>query len=317
MQFNPKTLIGALGSVEWVLSSRHTPKYAPVFIVGPPRSGTTVVYQAICHRLHVAYPSNLIVGCNLDRAPRLYRLCWLALRWLDHSSDSSFQSDCGETKGYGGPSEASMIWRRWFPNETQYTTDGYFNERQIRQMRACVANVEALFDGPFVNKNIKHSVRIRALCEIFPRALFIEVHRDPVMNAQSIYLTRGSKPYRDRKWFSVKPREVDQLLGLDALEQAVAQVFYVRRNIAEDRCRVGARRFFTVPYEAFCADPRRWIRDIAAFMNEGGAPTTPNGRLPETFECSRKQRLDDVRFGRLQQLVDQYFTPPPGETSDS
>ena len=44
--------------------------------------------------------------------------------------------------------------------------------------------------GPFVNKNVLHSVHMMVLDRIFPGCLFIELNRKPVDNVRSIVQAR-------------------------------------------------------------------------------------------------------------------------------
>lgn len=270
----------------------RNPRFAPVFVLGPPRSGTTLVYQAICYSLKAAYPTNLMVRLGLDQSPHLYRCCARLARRFAATDASPFDSDHGRTPGPLAPHEAGRIWNRWFPTERHYTTEGVLTPEQKRGVTRSVAGIEAAFGAPFVNKNTKHSVRIQAFAELFPRALFIEVTRDPLMTAQSIYIMR-TRFYDSPEWPTglVMPREVDALLHRSLLEQAAGQVFYLRKNIAADREAVGQERFLTVAYEQFCQQPNAQLARIADFMCNEGAPTEIRRTLPAEFPCANQRKV--------------------------
>jgi hypothetical protein len=165
-------------------------------------------------------------------------------------------------------------------------------------MYRAVAGVERTFDTPFVNKNVKHSVRIRALVEVFPSALFIECRRDPLAIAQSIYRARAETSTH-REWWSVMPREIDQLRERNPIDQVCGQIYYVQRNIATDRLIIGPDRFLTVHYEMFCRHPNREIERIATFMNDHGAPTRVRRVLPEAFSVSGDRKVDEKTYEAL------------------
>ena len=290
--------ITLLARAEDLAAPERQLRYPPVFIVGPPRSGTTLVYQAMCHGLAIAYPTNLLTRLRLERSPLLYRLLAAVARATAASGPSAFQSDHGLTPGFGGPHEAWQIWNEHFPNEPHYTPKGLLDEAQRRALYAAVAGIERAFHAPFVNKNVKHSVRIQALVEIFPRALFVEVVRDPLMTAQSIYLAQTTRPYSG-PWYSVMPKGVDDLLDLDPIARSAAHVFWIQRDIAEDRERVGEERFLRVSYERFCAAPNEELATVARFMCEGGARTSLKRALPASFRCSHSQGVPDPVFEAL------------------
>ncbi len=78
-----------------------------LFIIGLPRSGTTLVYQYIVHRLRVSYFSNA-VG-RYPRSPCVATL-WERATKGDYRSD--FASNYGATTGPAAPHEAGNVWGR-------------------------------------------------------------------------------------------------------------------------------------------------------------------------------------------------------------
>ncbi|NIU01842.1 MAG: hypothetical protein GWN01_13310, partial [Nitrosopumilaceae archaeon] len=66
-----------------------------------------------------------------------------------------------------------------------------------------IAYLEWLFDSPFLTKNVKMSVRLPALKEIFPEAKLIRIRRNPVDIALSLLLARR---IRGLEWWSVMPK---------------------------------------------------------------------------------------------------------------
>src|SRR6185295_3526902 len=78
-----------------------------LFIVGPPRSGTTLAYQVLAHFLPVTYFNNLT-----DLFPRSPLSASLLFnRWLRPNPDP-FHSFYGNTAGLAEPNDAFHIWNR-------------------------------------------------------------------------------------------------------------------------------------------------------------------------------------------------------------
>ncbi len=105
----------ALAPVEALLvrDQRYDAHGPPCFVVGPPRSGTTIVYEALVTRFRTAYFSNL--------AHRLHRTPAAATRFgrrIIAEWRGDFASAYGHIEGWGSPSEAGWIWRRWIPEES-------------------------------------------------------------------------------------------------------------------------------------------------------------------------------------------------------
>lgn len=282
-----RALLRAAGQVEAHLPGPTQPRWAPLFIVGPPRSGTTLVYQAICRGLRVAYPTNLLVEGGLQAAPHLYRVAATLLGRRMQPGDSSgvpavgvaragrddFTSEHGRTRGPGSPHEAGALWSRWFDGD-------HLRPGGAQAMRTTLARIEAVFDAPFVNKNVMLVPRIETLAQALPRARFLEVRRDPAATARSIERAR-TRAGATTTWWSVKPSNYLELKDLPLAEQAMGQVLGVQADIAQARERVGPERFFTVQYEAFCARPRVVLAELAAWW--GVEPRLD--QVPERFDA--------------------------------
>ena len=200
-------------------------KYPLIFIVAPPRSGTTLLYQLIVHCFHVAYFPNI--------AAMFYKIPVVATKIekaLFRPYKSNLTSTYGSVQGIMAPHEAGSIWNRWFPTEEKhgynYTPAGYLSEKDKRIIYQTIAGIESIFDAPFVNKNVKNSVRIQALNEIFPNAIFLQIKRNPLDVAVSILQARKKFCKKISDWGSVMPKEIEELKNKDVFEQIVGQIFF-------------------------------------------------------------------------------------------
>lgn len=280
-------------------------RYSPVFILGPPRSGTTLIYQAMVHCFPVSYVTNFTETFGLQHCPIVAAKLAQLLNLTEHRGHE-FESYYGRTQGMGGPHEGGGLWNRWFPASTHYTGRGHLTLDQRRAVYQVVAGVERAFDAPFVSKNVKHSVRIQALVEIFPAALFIQSRRSPLAVAQSILLAREG-PFSDRRWIGVMPRNIQQIMGKDVLDEVCEQVYYTEQDIAADRDAVGSDRFLTVCYERFCKEPNAHMERIAGFMNRRGAPVGLTRRLPTVFTVSTVDEVRQWQVARLRRRLAELY----------
>jgi hypothetical protein len=81
---------------------------------------------------------------------------------------------------------------------------------------------------------------------------------------QSILQAR-ERFYGDRAlWWSVKPKEYEQLKDMDFYHQIAGQVYYTDRALAEQMLGIPERNKLVIAYEAFCADPK----SVARALNE-------------------------------------------------
>ena len=184
-----------------LLGSAQSAVNQPVFIIGPPRSGTTLFEQAYLSEFCPAYISNLTVRWR--HAPFFASRITASFSWLRRES---FESIYGATTGVFSPHEGWPIWNRWFPtgDAGDYLAAGNLDDATCERVREFVRRMSQLFRAHFVMKNVKNSVRICALTEIFPECCFIVMRRNPVNNAESI-LTGWHKYIKTpRKWHSTR-----------------------------------------------------------------------------------------------------------------
>src|SRR6056297_1412323 len=119
---------------KWVLmNSRKQLQNPPVFIMGPPRSGTTLLYQLLTQTCHFSYFSEFAASYNTFPFLATY------LKKKHFGKDNqSFKSDFGRPRGLFAPSEAGEIWNRWFPAEYKesynYVDENHLDEKQKKHI---------------------------------------------------------------------------------------------------------------------------------------------------------------------------------------
>lgn len=268
--------------VEKALLKGEDLRYPPVFIIGPPRSGTTLLYQLMVHHFKVAYFNTL--------ANQFFVAPWVASavsKPFLRPYRSDFKSYYGKIAGLGSPHEGGSIWNRWFPREHRegynYVGSAYLSPDQKTEIRRLVAGMERVFSAPFLNKNVKNSVRIHALVDLFPQSLFLQMRRDPVHTALSILEGRKRLGEHLNRWLSVMPRQVKETEGKDYAQQIAEQLFYVEENVAEDRKKMGEDRFHTVFYRDLCWNPRREMEKIETFFASKGVSLEKLNEVPDSF----------------------------------
>jgi len=307
-----------LSWVEGKVSPEYELRYSPTFIIGPPRIGSTLLYQIVTYALGTSYFTSLAIRLYVKGSPAIPIFAARLAKGfgLVKRHHETFESYYGNGLGPGGPDEGSQIWNQWFPERYVGSEDRCM--RFHRDIYQAVAATERIFDRPFVNKDNWHSVRIQALVHIFPKALFIECLRDPLATAQSIFIARtqdfptsNQKPKDLRAaWFSVKPREYESIKGKGLIEQVCEQVYFTEQNIATDRATVGEHRFLSVNYRELCQDPRREIRKIADFMTNHGAPTQIIRSIPASFNFSGKRKIDKASYLAMAAYLEKLYGRP-------
>jgi hypothetical protein len=275
-------------------------QFPPVFILGVPRSGSTLLGQIVLSAFHLAYIPNIAAQfymCPVTMARWGLRFC--------RRYSTAFESRYGYERGCMAPSEAGPIWNRWFPSEQKegfnYTPSGYMRPDAQFQVRQLVAHFERLFKAPFFTKNLKMSVRLQSLREIFPESLFITVHREPFETARSILLYR--RKYQRYPWWSVMPREIGSLMDLPDVDQVCHQVYYLEKNMTDDLRLFPSYQSLSINFNALCKDPRKYLKRIEDFLIRGGLSVRKKTTdIPEKFNPPDFRRNEYVNQNTINRI---------------
>lgn len=271
------------------------PALPPVFIIGLPRGGTTLVYQVLCHSFKMAYTPML--SNSLIFAPSL--AAWLSKRRSSQYS-SDFQSDYGMSVGLSSPGEGVM-WNLWFDKDRHYNHLDELEPWKATEVLRLVGRVERIGRGPFLNKSLRHNNRLRVLAELFPQSVFLVVFRDPRDTAISLLQGRIKKEGDASSWFSVKPRSYERLKNLVPEQAVVSQVRELILDLTEDMEAIGTHRFAAVDYEDFCASPARTLEKFIIFLNRHGLSLETRQAPPSSFKVS-KNRTGRITPGQLEAI---------------
>jgi hypothetical protein len=277
----------------------------PVFIVGPPRSGTTLVYQVITTCLETSY------FCNMaDKHHTTPIAATHFARRKVASYQSNYRSDYGEVDGRGGPAEAQLIWKRWFGRDR--TNGSNVSAATRSEAVATVAAIQDILSGPFFAKDISNSLRVRALELTFPGCLFIRISRDPFAIAKSILKARhefrASKGFAltndpKNEWVFINSKDFEQFHELPYLEQIANQIFHTEQILNEDLATLAPDRCIQIKYQDFCSNPRLEIERLQNFTNSHAVELRQKSEVPESFtRPKRSETLTDEQKAEREAL---------------
>ncbi|MEN8202215.1 MAG: sulfotransferase [Bacteroidota bacterium] len=278
------------------------PGSAPLFIVGLPRSGSTLVYQVLTHMFNVTYIDNLM---TLGRET-LFFSAWLSQLFFRDRAHGSFTSAYGNTweSGLHAPSEAGALWYRWIPRELVYVDENSLTEKNKLSMTRNIWALINRYRKPLLIKNLYFSTRISLIRSLFPEAKFILVRRDPVYIAQSIYLSRLKNCKEpESEWWSVRFPGYEGFLGKPLEEQVARQVYELDTLLKKDLVGVEKESLFEIAYESL--DNELIRGPLAEFLDSGYREGLDQASLD--LKPSNDQRVDDQVFERLQNELDRCF----------
>lgn len=218
-----------------------------LLVVGAPRTGTTLVSQALANCFDVGYFTNL--NAMFPRAP-LAAETLFGGRHVEQDYDSLY----GVTAGLAGINAGFHFWDRFLGSDRYAPAESLSAQRQ-RQLLDFFQCWCGLTGKPFLNKNNRNLACAEMLAEALPNAVFLCVNREPLQVVQSLIQARKwvqGDPCRAWGLFAEAARDDSEAAVVDAVcnqvERNLQSVTAARRSIPSER-------WLEIEYESFCGDP--------------------------------------------------------------
>jgi hypothetical protein len=259
-------------------------KYPLSFIIGSPRSGTTILLQWLASLGCFSYPTNFLN--RFAYAPYIGALIQKILfdPDFDYSNEFSdinktainFDSNLGKSKGALATNEFQHFFRNYMNNfDPQYLDNKQIKEVDFNGIRKGLSSIESVFDKPFIVKLWMLQFNLINFYKHIPNSLFIYIKREPIYNMQSLFLAR-KKYYLDTEiWWSVKPKEYKKLKEMDVYHQIAGQVYYTNKSIENELQYITPEKHITINYEDFCVAPEKYFNNIREKFEANGAFVIP------------------------------------------
>lgn len=275
--------------------------WAPIFILGPPRTGTTLIYQTICSCLKCSYLCNGAV-----RIPEgVATITEMISRFHPITPEQNYDSFYGETKGWNSPNQGRSVWAKWFPSDQSVVGEGELDESTLNQIRGTVSRIEQAMNAPFINKSQGHCVRIRPILEALPEAIFLQVDRSKIFTVQSILRGRRTIFNDENHWFSVKPTNFNQIQHLPPIRQICEQVHGLETDMEHVFSEAEkSDSVYTILYEDFCESPQEELDRFGSFYQEKtGKALTTRLQPPDLFSIDAKRKVSRSEFKTINSEV--------------
>jgi hypothetical protein len=284
----------------FLLALRLRNKYPPLFIVGAPRTGTTIIYQHLVNKFHFSYFP------NITRYIPLFSVLDAFFGRLFFKLKPTDENRFGITRGFMSPSDGWRIFHRWF---SRYS----FDDRApatIYELKNIIRIYEIIFKAPFINKNNGNVLRISHLYKLFPDALFIHVTRDTQNAAYSLIEARTKHDIQLNEWWGPPPPEYQNSVFDNEIQQVVSQIVGLDKFMENDLRKIPIDQWLKIKYEDFCQNTRTlesWVenkyltRDITLFKR-------PNN-IPDHYAAgSKRDNFSQIQINEISRAIEIFGT---------
>lgn len=218
--------------------------FKPIFVIGMPRSGTSVFYRKLGSHPDLAWISK--ATRKFPTSPTLSRLIMPFRR--DHSA-----------------TEAPRVWSRFARPEDDVLSREDVTEEQARFYRQVARTQMKIFNKPrFLAKYPRNALRLSYLDEIFPDALFIHFIRDGRAVSRSVIDYRIRHGGIDKYW-GIKPPRWKDLLDREPYEAVGLQWKMTIEYARQEAQALGPSRYMELTYETFCDQPADTLKRVGDF----------------------------------------------------
>ncbi len=276
-----------------------------VFILGSPRTGSTLIYQLMIDFFDFFYFTNLANNHFAE-----HPLLAIPLEnSLQQPNLNRYESEYGKTKGLLGASEASYIFKNWFGGE--HPTETYSRtilSEKMPHFMATIASIYGLSESPILVKNAWHCFRIQFLAETFPNAHFIWIRRDIGLSALSDLESRYRQGDPSTVWNSATTANYLEIQQRPYWEQVVEQQYEYNRIIGRDLSTYAQDRFLTMWYEDLCDTTANIMETLSNYLaNSIEKLIGYNKPIPDLKASHKKADLSDD-YKRIQQYIEDQMT---------
>jgi len=251
--------------------ANETSSESPAFLLGAPRSGTSLVYKALCLHPEAAYISQWV-----QRFPRLPALAALdRVGRVSPERQRQVWFPSGNAYAYG---RSRSLSERVYPapaeGETVFTRAGVrvalVEEAppvgpEIRRLRSVFRSIRKWNGGTvLVVKRIANNRRVPLLESAFPEARYVEIIRDGRAVALSISKVNwwGRRPVW---WLGQSPNEWAEEGG-DPLELTARHWMVELDTLERAAADIPEQRYLQVRYEDVVDEPIATLQSVARFI---------------------------------------------------
>lgn len=241
-----------------------------IYIIGPPRSGSTLFYQLLTNYYDVLYIDNLAALARNN----LFFGIGLSQKKFHNQPHNNFFSRHGNTSidEPHAPNEG-LFWYKYLPKNEHAVDMDALSSKKIRWIKRYHNALKNRHNKPLVIKNLSFGMRLDLIKQIEPNARIILMTRDPADIIHSIYNTRMQLNWPEDRLWSIKPNNYREIEKLPVLEQIVMQYRGIMEEIAKKKP-LFEDHFMRITYLELCQDTTGSLERIRKSLEKIGTRST-------------------------------------------
>ena len=258
-----------------------------VFIIAPPRSGSTLTYQLLCNCFeneHLTNISNLLYATPVIGSMISNNLC--------KNYQTDFKSEKGFVSGLCGEAEGLRFWEYWAGQGLVENRNSH-KVRKLRKLEQLLSKLHSSDKKVYISGYLGHVFCVQLLRKIFPKSIFIHLERNILDNVSSILRVSPDDN------FSLQPKSLEGFKG-SRTERVVRQVITIQSLILDNE----AEDTIRIHYEDLCNHPLNTIEEIRKFAEKQGISMnlSENIFIPEKFKISKVDKTSEENK-RLYEII--------------
>lgn len=231
-----------------------------IFVIGVPRSGTTLLTQLVSSCFDVGSINNLIARFWLAPVSAIK----LSKAVLSNQKNILYQSNYGKTSDITEPHEFSYFWHRWLKLEymPEYEIEKMEKEIDWSGLILTLRNMALTFGKPLMLKAPLVLYYIDKIAAKMPEAIFVYSKRDLADVAVSLRKGRIKYYGDDSKWLGMYPLEYNKIKNLPPKEQLAAQIYYLDKSYRSKLNELQAEQGLVLEYKDICTNTQESLQKI-------------------------------------------------------
>lgn|GEM_PF-3268179 len=239
-------------------------EYANYFIVGSPRTGSTLLSQILLQAFDL--------GCQYNAVAKYYSVPLYGYSEISEKlkEKNKLESFLGNTTGNLNAHEFGYFWQYWL-NYTDHhePTAEHLSTVAVNQLQHKLNAITNFLGKDLLIKNqVYINFIINWISNHITNSKFIFIYRDDFEVVESILYSRFIQYGRYDLWWSLRPAMYNEWSQLNPIDQVVNQVLYTNKKIRQQLSILDNKEYIIIRYSDIVNNMKETISEVGEFLNK-------------------------------------------------